>query len=297
MDKNSEDKNVEKAIDDIFGTDFIEIDVSNKDNLDNLDSDVKFSDDNVSSLNSKNNIFSNWNEDTLSSNEIKNSDDLFNHDKVDVLPSKSVTANIDWPNEKKKVKEEVKKQIPSDMKKENNKRKRKQVLKISYKKSPYIILVIILVLMISFVIFLNVSSNKKELVTNCSYNAEDVGYKIIDEYKITRLENKIKYVDESYIYKAKNDEYKAQIEYVKEEKIPVIINSNGMSGFTYLYEIGEDYFSVNGYLDFTLIEFNKIDKINFDTNPVSYIKISSKTNYSSLIKQLKSNGYKCVSSK
>ena len=37
--------------------------------------------------------------------------------------------------------------------------------------------------------------NNKEYVTNCSYKVSDKGYVITDEYKITYIKGKIKYLD------------------------------------------------------------------------------------------------------
>jgi hypothetical protein len=50
-------------------------------------------------------------------------------------------------------------------------------------------------------------------------------------------------------------------------------------------------------LDFTLIKFNKVDKINQELMPISYVKINSKTTYKSLRKVLEKDGYTCVTSK
>lgn len=139
--------------------------------------------------------------------------------------------------------------------------------------------------------------NGKEKVVNCSYQAEDVGYKVTDEYKITYKNDNILYVESVYNYIAKNDEYKTQIEYIKKEKLPVIINSNGMSGFTYIYETSENFFKVSGYLDFTLFNYDKISKINQSITPISYFKIESKQSFKELSKNLEKQGYVCTISK
>ena len=137
----------------------------------------------------------------------------------------------------------------------------------------------------------------KEKVVNCSYTAEDVGYKVTDEYKITYKNNEILYVESTYNYEAKTDEYKNQIEYIKDEKLPVIINSNGMSGFTYVYETSDDYFKVMGYLDFTLFNYDKINKIDQNITPISYFKIDSDNNFNSFKESLEKQGYNCTISK
>lgn len=130
-------------------------------------------------------------------------------------------------------------------------------------------------------------------VMTCSFTANDIGYELLDEYKITYRKNTIKYVDGTYKYTVKLDEYKSQLSILKEEKLPVILNSNGMPGFTYLYEIGEDYFLVSSYLDFTLFDFKSLDKNSNEVNPISYFPISSKTSSSSLKKHFEKSGYKC----
>ena len=134
-------------------------------------------------------------------------------------------------------------------------------------------------------------------VTVCSQSAKDVGYEYTDEYKITYKKDKILYVESDYNYKALTDEFKSQINYVKDEKLLAVINSNGMPGFTYVYEVSDDHFKVNGYLDFELINFDKVDDINQDLMPISYFKIDSKLTYSSLISNLEDEGYKCTPSK
>ena len=70
-----------------------------------------------------------------------------------------------------------------------------------------------------------------------------------------------------------------------------------MDGFTYVYEVSDDSFKVNGYLDFSLFNFNEIDKINQDLMPISYFKFDSKTTYKSLISNFEKEGYECIPSK
>lgn len=137
----------------------------------------------------------------------------------------------------------------------------------------------------------------KEKVINCSYSASDTGYKVTDEYKIKYKNNTILKVEGSYTYTAKNEEYKSQIEYIKKEKIPVIINSNGMKGFTYLYEVSDSYFKVNSYLDYDLFDLDNINKINQDNVPISYFKITNDKSVKKLKSELVSKGYTCNLSK
>lgn len=135
---------------------------------------------------------------------------------------------------------------------------------------------------------------KKEL---CTSAAEDIGYKYTDEYKITYKKNKINYIETTYTYTALNDEYKSQIEYVSEDKLRAVINSNGMPGFTYTYETSDDYVKVNGYLDFTLFNYDEIEKINQEAMPLSYFKISRDMTYKTLKTNLEKEGYKCTTTK
>lgn len=128
----------------------------------------------------------------------------------------------------------------------------------------------------------------------CKLDAEDVGYHFTDLYKITYKKNKISYVESVYTYTALNDEYKGQIEYIKDDKVPVIVNSNGMPGFTYVYEASDDYIKVNGYLDFNLFEYDKIDKLDQNLMPISYFKINSKLTYKALKNNLEEKGYVCT---
>lgn len=137
----------------------------------------------------------------------------------------------------------------------------------------------------------------REKIVNCAYSAEDLGYKVTDEYKIKYKNDTILYVESVYNYIAKTDEYKAQIEYVKDEKIPVIINSNGMSGFTYVYEASESFFKVMGYLDFTLFDYKKINKMDQKVAPISYFNINSNPSFKALKKDLEKEGYVCTVSK
>lgn len=132
---------------------------------------------------------------------------------------------------------------------------------------------------------------KKEL---CTSVAEDTGYKYTDEYKITYKKNTINYVESTYTYTALNSEYKEQIKYVSDDKLRAVINSNGMPGFTYTYETSDDYVKVNGYLDFTLFNYDEIEKINQEAMPLSYFKISRDMTYKTLKNDLEKNGYKCT---
>lgn len=70
-----------------------------------------------------------------------------------------------------------------------------------------------------------------------------------------------------------------------------------MPGFTYLYENSDDYFKVNGYLDFELFDYEQIDGLNQESTPISYFKIDSNLTFEKLKSNLEENGYQCTSSK
>lgn len=159
----------------------------------------------------------------------------------------------------------------------------------------YIALGMVLGLIVVFILVNFVFGiEKKEL---CTSSAEDTGYKYTDEYKITYKKNKINYVESTYTYTALNSEYQEQIKYVSDDKLRAIINSNGMPGFTYTYETSDNYVKVNGYLDFTLFNYDEIEKINQEAMPLSYFKISRDMTYKTLKTNLEKEGYKCTTTK
>lgn len=159
----------------------------------------------------------------------------------------------------------------------------------------YIALGMVLGLIVVFILVNFVFGiEKKEL---CTSTAEDTGYKYTDEYKITYKKNKINYVESTYTYNALNSEYQEQIKYVSDDKLRVIINSNGMPGFTYTYETSDNYVKVNGYLDFMLFNYDEIEKINQEAMPLSYFKISRDMTYKTLKANLEKQGYKCTTTK
>lgn len=159
----------------------------------------------------------------------------------------------------------------------------------------YIALGMVLGLIVVFILVNFVFGiEKKEL---CTSTAEDTGYKYTDEYKITYKKNKINYVESTYTYTALNSEYQEQIKYVSDDKLRAVINSNGMPGFTYTYETSDNYVKVNGYLDFTLFNYDEIEKINQEAMPLSYFKISRDMTYKTLKANLEKQGYKCTTTK
>lgn len=274
---DNKDKDLESALDDIFGSDFIEINTNVSSKQDVIIDNYTNKSETSSIMEPTTNVSSN-NIDDLSYDSFK--------ENIGIIDNELVTDDKILSDNQKS----------NDIKKEIEFKKKENKEKISNKKIIlYFIIGFIFGLVLIFILVNYVFGITK--LVNCSSTAEDVGYKYTDEYKITYKKNKITYLESIYKYTALTDEYKEQVSYVKEEKIPVIVNTNGMSGFTYTYEISDNSFKVNGYIDFELIDFKKIDKINQELMPVSYVKINSKTTFKSLESELKKQGFKCVSSK
>ena len=90
-----------------------------------------------------------------------------------------------------------------------------------------------------------------DIITLTSESNEEIDFvniaQIVYQSKIYAILQPVELLDGmdgKYKYTALTDEYKQQIEYVKNEKLPAIVNSNGMDGFTYIYEASDDYFLV-----------------------------------------------------
>ena len=232
-------------------------------------------------------------------------DDIFGDDIIEIDPAindeepieEIIEINKEELNDEKKESkvEEIKEETITEEKDisliDNEKQEK------SFNKKIFIYFILGFIIGLVFIYFIVNYSSEKEKIVNCSYQAEDTGYKVTDEYKITYKKDNVIYVESIYNYTAKTDEYKNQIEYIKDEKLPIIINSNGMSGFTYTYETSENFFKVFGYLDFTLFDYDKISKINQSVTPISYFNISSKQSFNELTKKLEKEGYVCIKSK
>lgn len=263
MNNNTSDDNLEKALDDIFGNDFLEIDLEENKIPNNIDK-----------------LPNNEIKEDIESSLTDNMDTAVNNDNIP-----TINQNIDVT-------------IKDSFSDENNKSEKiSKSKKSSINVFTILLISLVAIIILLIVIYLPSYFKDKEYVINCSLNVSDKGYSISDEYKITYKNNKLEYLDGIYKYTVLNDEYKPQIEFVKNEKLPAIINSNGMDGFTYIYESGDDYFSVNSYLDIAKFDFNIIDKNDNKKNPLSYVNVNSKTTYKSLIKYFEKNGYKCTKSR
>ena len=181
------DKDIKKALDDIFGDDVIEIDTSS------TTDEAKQEELSKTYLNipleesSEINIpdVSETNDETY--DEIKDDNNIKNDND-------DYTDNSDIATKDSK----------------NNKLDIKKI--IIYFIIGFIIGITLIYVIVNYVV-------GKEKVVNCSYTAEDVGYKVTDEYKITYKNNEILYVESTYNYEAKTDEYKNQIEYIKDDEI------------------------------------------------------------------------------
>ncbi len=282
---DEKDNDIKQAIDSIFGDDILEIE-SNDNSLKN--------DNNGTDINLKTSTFNSTNtiekKDDTKQSSIKDSVTINQEDKI-LLTSNNVSKETSLTTVNKEE-NDYSKSIDTLIVNQEEKKE-----KTSFNKNIifYFIIGFVIGLILIYIIVGTVSGKQK--VVNCSYNAEDTGYKVTDEYKIKYKNDSILYVEYLYNYIAKTDEYKSQIEYVKEEKIPVIINSNGMSGFTYIYETGDTFFKVNGYLDFTLFDYEKIKKLNQKVTPISYFNIDPNPSFKALQKNLEKNGYECTSSK
>lgn len=370
---DDKDKTVENALDDIFGTDFIEIDDTNK--HDTLKEKPLFSEDNfnvntkedninkipktntesvrepfqrdnfnvntVDNSNLNDSIENNYNEElvkpifhadnfNIMGSASNNGDSLvdssselnYNENGVNVPVSDSITDksyesldsnesssnisnneainhnNYDFNNQ---INTNLNASYPENNEASSSKDVLTSTNTIKDDKSfnkkiiIYIALGMVLGLIVVFILVNFVFGiEKKEL---CTSSAEDTGYKYTDEYKITYKKNKINYVESTYTYTALNSEYQEQIKYVSDDKLRAIINSNGMPGFTYTYETSDNYVKVNGYLDFTLFNYDEIEKIDQEAMPLSYFKISRDMTYKTLKTNLEKEGYKCTTTK
>ena len=276
---NNNEKKVDDALSDIFDTDFLEINVDNEKKDFNLDgnktsleeSKIKLNDDKKTD-----NFTYNVYEDKTSINDefIKTQES-----KIEIDNSKT---NLEENNIK--IEQEDLLHTEKTSSKNNNK-----------KLLIFIIVGILIGIVVVFYIvktFLNV-----EKKTYCSYEASDTGFKLTDEYVITHKGNKITYVEGTYVYTALNDEFKSQIEIIKNEKLPVIVNSNGMAGFTHIFEESENYIKISSYYDTMLFDFSIVDKNDDKLKPISYINLKSDVTYKKLQQSLQEDGYKCTVSK
>lgn len=260
------DKELENALDEIFGDDIIELDTSTPlkktSNLQNITFDANKSEENIENLEL---------EETLT-------EEQENIEKIDTKDDKEPNSNVDFEKQESSLKE------------------KKEISNIPMKKVVIISALVVLLTLAIVYLIVNYFENKQKTI-NCSFSFDDKGYKITDEYKITYKNKLITYIEGVYIYTSKTDDFDEQIKYIKEDKLPAIINSNGMKGFTYSYENSDDLIKINSYLDYTIMDFEKIKNIDQTSNPISYFKINLEDNSKNLISLLEKQGYKCTTSK
>lgn len=286
---NDEEKNIDEALSNFFENDFLEINIENdKENI--VKEEIT---DNVSTIETKDE----YNDDlklndnktfdeTLVSNNYSGVNDVEKDSAINEYQENDETVAINT------IENEVDARNDNEQKDNNDSDKKNT----NYKKillcflAGFIIGGIIIFLIVNYV-------SNVERKTNCSFEAKDNNFKNTDEYIITYKGNKINYVEGIYTYTALTDDFKPQIEYIKEEKLPVIINSNGMPGFTHIYEISDNYLKIFSYYDVMLFDFNIVDKNDDKAVPISYINLKSDVTYKKLIKSLEKNGYKCTQSK
>ena len=278
------EKSINDALNDIFGDDFLEFETNDKSEADNKDLGFNINTNDIESNDDKNIVFEDYDiSDTdITSNEIKNDEVAYETNSINNNENIDINNTV-YDNSKDSINIQANDAM-IDASNNSNKKSKKYIMYI-------IIAMVFIVLIVLSIIKLNASFEKKEY---CYYEAKDEGYSLTDEYTISYKGNKLLYVEGAYAYNALNDEYKNQIEYIKDEKLPVIVNSNGMSGFTHIYEIGEDTLKISSYYDILSIDFSLVDN---KSNPISYVNLKSNTTYKDLKEDLEKNGYKCTPSK
>lgn len=253
--QNRFDDDVSKAIDDIFGNDFIELSVSNE---------------------------------QLESSKIENENIAINEiDKLDE-PKKSLdnvntdSSLMDNHNSTKTSEDQsISKTVNTDK-------------NLDFKTVILILLLCILASMI-MVFFLTKNETAEENSFVCYKKIQTNDYDSTDEYILNHSKDKLTYVSGTYVYHAKTENAINNINAIKEDKLNVIINSNGIDGFTHTYEEGENSVLINSYYDMELIDFSKIKKD--EIKKLSYLKLTPKMKASDLRKLLENEGYTCTKGK
>ena len=282
---NDEDK-LKEALDDIFGTDFIDIKTSDN----NLATDSKNSTNEISFDDMLVSIEDSLKTDVSVDNQDMPTPIFLNSSKEDQTEENNIPNNLDNPEDSEIKKVTSYETIDGDVSDTD----------IGKKKSNFkflIVISIILLIVASAVFFLIKYDNSIEKKEYCYYEATDTGYKNTDSYLITHIGNKITYVEGVYEYIALTDEFKSQIDVIKDEKLAVIINSYGISGYTHMYEISDNSIKINSYYDVLLFDSEITDKNDDKLRPLSYINLKTNTKFVDLKKDLESKGYTCSYSK
>ena len=218
--KNMADDDVSKAIDDIFGNDFIELSVSNEESK---PSEMKYE-----------NIV------------ITSTDKLSNHEKsLDAINNVSSLKDNHNDNENENSdKQSVLKMVNTDKRFDS--------------KTAILVLLLCILGSIIMVYILTKSEVNEESSVVCYQKIQTNDYDSTDEYVLNHFKDKLTYVSGTYVYKAKTENTINNIKEIKKDKLDVIINSNGIDGFTHTYEEGEESVLINSYYDMGLIDFSKI---------------------------------------
>lgn len=312
---NQKDIELEKALDDLFGdasSDSIKDDLNeNYEVINEMDDNIlignidNVQNEEITNINIDNKTMGNIENDTIifpGIELITSSESEDNIDEVQSSKNNEETDKIIFSNQEKENNDEIS-NLKDDNYDENIENKEEQEEVSSSENNldiKKIIIYFIIGILLGFVlIFFLLSRDEKQEVgiSNCSFVSEDDNYKISDQYKITYVDGIISYVEGTYLYTAKTKEYENQVEFIKKEKLPAIINSNGMSGFTYVPETASNYFKVQTYLDYDAFDINTIKNINQDTTPLSFFTIDVNKKYEDLRNNLEKKGFKCTLNK
>lgn len=272
------DKNIEEAIDNIFGEDVLTI---NTDSDDSNDNDLSKTSLNIYNYENSDIDLSKLDDETK--NQLENDHEaLDNYDTND-------EKRLDEQNESNNV-------MSLDSSSDDDIEVEKQT-DLNGKRKGILIILLCAILLVIVILTLFIYNLNCEKNVSCVYSVNDKNFVLSDTVKITYKKDKISYVNGNYSYAAITKDFKDQIDNIRQEKIPVIVNSNGMKGFTYILNEENDKFSITSSLDFTSFDYDEISKIDQKTKPISYFEIDSNLTYKKLKNILEKQGYTCKKSK
>lgn len=272
------DKNIEEAIDNIFGEDVLTI---NTDSDDSNDNDLSKTSLNIYNYENSDIDLSKLDDETK--NQLENDHEaLYNYDTND-------EKSTDEQNESNNV-------MSLDSSSDDDIEVEKQT-DLNGKRKGILIILLCAILLVIVILTLFIYNLNCEKNVSCVYSVNDKNFVLSDTVKITYKKDKISYVNSNYSYAAITKDFKDQIDNIRQEKIPVIVNSNGMKGFTYILNEENDKFSITSSLDFTSFDYDEISKIDQKTKPISYFEIDSNLTYKKLKNILEKQGYTCKKSK
>ncbi len=272
------DKNIEEAIDNIFGEDVLTI---NTDSDDSNDNDLSKTSLNIYNYENSDIDLSKLDDETK--NQLENDHEAL--DNYDTNDEKST----DEQNESNNV-------MSLDSSSGDDIEVEKQT-DLNGKRKGILIILLCAILLVIVILTLFIYNLNCEKNVSCVYSVNDKNFVLSDTVKITYKKDKISYVNSNYSYAAITKDFKDQIDNIRQEKIPVIVNSNGMKGFTYILNEENDKFSITSSLDFTSFDYDEISKIDQKTKPISYFEIDSNLTYKKLKNILEKQGYTCKKSK